>query len=312
MSYFPQLERPLKHFCGVGVLWLLCAWASVAVGRELFVDNQTGDDGRNGRAATVDGNNGPFRTIARALKEADFGDRIIIAKTPDPYRESITLQGGRHSGIAGGEFEIVGNGAVVDGSRSVPQGWWKHFRGDVFRFRPPKMSFQTLFLDGVPAVRKYAEKASNRLPNLEPLEWCLFNRHVYFRTSEQQVPQSFNLAYTALPVGITIYETRHVIVRDLVIQGFQLDGVNAHDNAFDTLLVGLTCRGNGRSGISVGGASRAEIVASLVGSNGEAQVRTEGKSHTILVNCDLVEHDVVPKLDRRGGEVRVEGSTNLP
>ena len=80
----------------------------------------------------------------------------------------------------------------------------------------------------------------------------------------------------------------------------------------DTLLVGLTCRGNGRSGISVGGASQAEIVASLVGSNGEAQVRTEGKSHTILVNCDLVEHDVVPKLDRRGGEVRVEGNTNLP
>ena len=39
-----------------------------------------------------------------------------------------------------------------------------------------------------------------------------------------------------MQVGVTLYEVRHVIVRDLVIQGFQLDGVNAHDGVRETTL----------------------------------------------------------------------------
>ena len=89
---------------------------------------------------------------------------------------------------------------------------------------------------------------SGQLPELEPLQWCLFERHVYFRAESNALPRNYDLAHTVLPVGITIYEARHVEVRDLIVQGFQLDGVNAHDGAVDTSLVGLVCRGNGRSG----------------------------------------------------------------
>jgi hypothetical protein len=55
-------------------------------------------------------------------------------------------------------------------------------------------------------------------------------------------------------------------------------------------LVGITARGNGRSGISLGGSSRADLEACLVGNNGLAQVRTEGWSHTRLINCTLLEN----------------------
>ena len=48
-----------------------------------------------------------------------------------------------------------------------------------------------------------------------------------------------------MQVGVTLYEVRHVIVRDLVIQGFQLDGVNAHDGVRETTLSALNCRGKG-------------------------------------------------------------------
>ena len=60
--------------------------------------SRVGDDGRDGRSAEASGAGGPFRTIARALRAAGAGDRIILTKTTEPYRESITLQGGRHSG----------------------------------------------------------------------------------------------------------------------------------------------------------------------------------------------------------------------
>ena len=95
---------------------------------------------------------------------------------------------------------------------------------------------------------------------------------MYFRTEPNRLPQSYDLSYTARQVGITLYEVRHVIVRDLVIQGFQLDGVNAHDGVRDTALVGLNCRGNVRSGISIGGASRVRLDSCLVGNNGAAQL----------------------------------------
>ena len=110
------------------------------------------------------------------------------------------------------------------------------------------------------------------------------------------------MEYAALPVGITLYEVRNVVIRDLVIQGFQLDGVNAHDSVFNLTLSGLTCRGNARSGISVCGASRVLIDNCLCGNNGDSQVRTEGYSHTRIVNCELLD-DTAPPLKREGGTV---------
>jgi hypothetical protein len=283
-----------------------CLVGSVA-GRDIFVDNARGDDARDGRAPVIEGRAaGPCRTIRRALQMAGNGDRIVLAKNEEPYRESVTLQASRHSGMPTRPFIIEGNGAVLDGTQAVPPLAWEHVKDRVFRFRPPKMSYQVLYLDGKPAQR-VAISPGGGLPNLAPLEWCLYDRSLYFRTEANRLPRHYNLTHTGLPVGITLYEVRHVVVNDLVVQGFQLDGVNAHDSVFEASLVGLTCRGNGRSGISIGGASRVEVSGCLVGDNGAAQVRTEGYSHTRIRNCDLVETSA-PALVREGGEVFVDAA----
>jgi len=267
-----------------------CAMLSVASAKNLFVNNVTGDDKRDGSTAMTSGRQGgPYRTIRRALLGARNGDRIALADTGEPYRESVTLQASRHSGVVGHPFELVGNGAVLDGSQPVPKDAWEFASGEVFRFQPPRMRYQVLYLDGKPAKRKRVDAGEPR-PELQPLEWCLHDRYVYFRIEKDKLPRQYDLSYTALPVGITIYEARHVIVRGLVIQGFQLDGVNAHDGVFYGRLEGLTCRGNGRSGISIGGASRVKIIDCLIGDNGVAQLRTEGYSHTVIVNCDLLDN----------------------
>ncbi|HRX77674.1 MAG: right-handed parallel beta-helix repeat-containing protein [Planctomycetaceae bacterium] len=290
---------------GYCAILLLCLVPELSIGRDIFVDNVAGDDRRDGSTVQVSGRaGGPVRSLRRALELAEGSDRIVMADKGEPYRESVTLQAGKHTGIATHPFTIVGNGATLDGSAPVPPDVWQHVEGNVFRFRAPRTSFQVLFLAGKPLERRFVDREAG-FPKLQPLEWCLFDRHVYFHVENDKLPRQYDLTHTSLPVGITLYEARHIVISDLVIEGFQLDGLNAHDSVFDATFVGLTCRGNGRSGISVGGASRVKIIACLVGNNGAAQVRTEGFSRTEILNCDLIESAEAPAIVRDGGLVSV-------
>ena len=284
------------------LVWL--ALSGGAGARDIHVNNVAGDDRFDGTAAVTQGARiGPCRTVTHALELAGKGDRVILAATGQPYRESITLQAGRHSGLGEHPFEIVGNGAVLDGLAPMPDGVWKHVGGEVYRFSPPRMSSQLLYLDGRPATRVPVGLTDRSLPALKPRQWCLFQRDLYFRPDAGRTPNSYHLEYCALPVGITLYEVRNVVIRDLIVQGFQRDGINAHDGVFDAVLMRITCRGNARSGISIGGASRVQIAECLVGGNGEAQLRTEGYSHTHLVDSRLLDDTAPPQISEDASEV---------
>ena len=277
---------------------------------DLYVNNKTGDDLNDGRTERTTGNRvGPFKTIGRAIREARPGERIILAKNDEPYRESITIESTRKSGYPDQPFEIVGNGAVVDGSQPVPGGAWEHVRGKVFRFRPRGKSHHMVFLDGRPAKRLYVDADAKAAPQLEELQWCLYGGYVYFCVENGEIPQGYDISHSVLPVGLTLYRVRNVRISDLIFQGFLLDGVNAHDGVYQTELIQLTCRGNGRSGISVGGASKVVVRACLVGSNGTSQVRVEGVSTTRLVDCDLIDDDHAPEVEENGGQVERTTST---
>lgn len=271
---------------------------------DYYVDNVIGSDRFDGKSPVSDGDSvGPFRSIARALQAARKGDRVVVANTGEPYRESITLQGARHSGLPHRPFQLLGNGAVLDGTCMIPAHSWHHAQGEVFCFQPPKTSYQIIYRNGEPVPRQEIE-STDQLSQLKPLHWALIGTHVFFRVEPNRLPQSYDLCFAEQQVGVTLYEVRHVVLSDFVVQGFQLDGVNAHDGVSSAQLIKLNCRGNGRSGISIGGASRVVVKACLVGNNGSAQVRTEGYSHTQLVGCDLLDN-TAPKLVKSGGQVDI-------
>jgi Right handed beta helix region len=294
----------MRHVSTVAVLWAVLAASAGA--RDIYVNNVGGDDRFDGSAPVSRGSNeGPCRTIARALREARTGDRVVLANAGEPYRESVTLQANRHSGTIDHPFELVGNGAILEGAAPIPDSAWEHARGDVFRFSPSRKAYQLLFLGGRPAHRVPVEAFALRAPELEPLQWCLFERNIYFRAEPGRLPQQYGLTHAALPVGITLYEVRNVVLSDLIVQGFQVDGINAHDSVFNASLRGLKCRGNARSGISIGGASQVTITGCVVGNNGVAQVRTEGYSHTHIIDSDLLDN-TAPPVVREGGRVYVE------
>ncbi len=290
---------------GLIAAFAVLALATPASGRDVYVNNTTGDDRYDGlEPRPLTRGIGPVHSIGRALRTAGPGDRVVIANTGVPYYESITLQAGKHSGIPGFPFELVGNGATLDGSAPLNSFVWQPYQGDVMRFRPARLTFQQLFLDHAPAVRAPLGENPRLVPDLQPLEWRLCDNWVYFRVEAGRLPHQYDLRYARYTVGVTLYEVHDVIIRDLITQGFVLDGINAHDGVRRTTLLGVTSRGNGRSGISIGGASQVDLEACLVGDNGQAQVRTEGQCRVRIVNCDLID-DAAPALEKKGGRVEV-------
>jgi hypothetical protein len=283
--------------------------ASTATARDIYVNNLDGDDRFTGQyPQRMSDVTGPVRTIQRALRLATQGDRIVLENTGQPYRESISLVGSRLSGYSFRPLVIEGNGAILDGSASVPPGAWEHYRGNVFRFRPPRLAYQQLFYSDRPLARVDADPEADEPPELAPLQWCLHKGHIYFSTKHERTdrPEDYYLTYACKQTGITLFHVDRVAIVDLTVQGFQLDGISLHNSARGVIVAGVTCRGNGRSGITVAGASQARISACLIGDNGSAQLLTLPCSETQIRDTALLSNTAPGWVDR-GGRVYVEG-----
>lgn len=301
-------------------LWrlpLVCSLLLVAgtcFGRDIFVNNQAGDDRFAGRSPQLGGIvDGPVRSIARALHLTRSSDRIVLIKTDIPYRESFTLAGTRLSGDILGDVVLEGNGAILDGSAPVPpEAWqpdrsiWQRDQRAVFRFAPEGKSYQQLFLGDRPAARVLVQPLAENPPKLEPLQWCLFRGTIYFCVEPDRHPGDYDLRYAKLAVGITLHHVRGVTIRDLVVQGFQLDGINLANSARDIRLQRVVLRGNGRAGLVVGGACRADLLDSLLGDNGAAQILTFANSELFVRNCQVLGNTAPAWVDQ-GGRLFLDG-----
>ncbi len=277
-----------------------------ALGATVYVDNIAGDDLLDGAAAVSDAGSGPVRTLRKALRVAQPGDRIVLANTGEPYRETISLSDRRHSGTADSPFLIDGQGAVLEGADPVPPEAWENDRGAVFRFRPSRSSFQQLFLNGKPAIERKLDPAAHRLPELAPLEWYRRDAFIYFRVEQDKLPDAYALSYSARQTGITLYHVHDVVITNLVVQGFRLDGVNVNDGVRDCELIEVTSRGNGRSGVTVAGSSKVALANCVIGDNGAAQLRVEGESSTIVESSELIAN-TAPAFVIRGGKLVIDG-----
>jgi hypothetical protein len=275
------------------------------VARDVYVNNIGGEDTYNGDSPTSEGQGtGPVRSLRHALKIAKRGDRVVLAKTEKPYRESAVLFGIKNSGYEDQPFVIDGNGATLIGSQSIPAAAWEHITGNVFRFQPRRKGYQQLFIDGLPVVR--APITGPRRPVLGPLEWCYYNGHIYLRCEKGKTPRSYQCTDASISVALTLHRVDHVVIRDLVIRGFQLDGINAHDTARNCVFSGIVSQGNGRSGISIGGASRVTLQDCSLGENGKAQLRVEGHASVDVRRSELL-GDSAPRWELSGGQLWIDG-----
>lgn len=307
--------RPLTYFLPMVLAagWLVGSMEEAAA-RDIFVNNVRGDDRFEGRQPEEGvGKLGPVRTLGKALRMAQSGDRIVLAATEEPYRESISLVGSQHSGSGLRDFVIEGNGAVLDGTAPIPaEAWkvyaeaWQRYKRTVFRFRPARLGHQQLYLNGRPAVRVIPQPGAAAPPKLEELEWCLHGPYIYFCVPQDHRPEDYELRAAQQKTGITLVHVRGVIIRDLVVQGFQIDGIAAANTANDILLQRIVARGNGRAGLTVGGASQVTLVDSLLGNNAEAQILTLPYCEIHVDNTQVL-GNTAPAWVSRGGRFYLEG-----
>lgn len=280
----------MRHLLSVGITCFLSGWlATASLAETYFVNNMSGSDLNNG---LVDANQGvrigPLKSIGGALKRARRGDRIELANTGQPYRECITLQGGCHSGYSSLPFIIEGNGATLDGTAAVPVDRWEAIGDDLYRFMPKRRGYQSLFLDGKLASRVALENFPLQPFQAAPGKWFPLDGGIAFVSRKGMLPIVDDLRFAEHRVGITLYDVERVVIRGLEVVGFQLDGINAHDNAMDCVLTDVVCMGNGRSGVSVGGASRVRLFDCELIDNGDTQLNTEGWSTTRLIRTNLI------------------------
>ncbi len=268
---------------------LLGLTGSFVSAETFYVNNTGGSDLNNGLSESNQGHRvGPTRSISGALSLTQRGDRIVVANTGVDYVECITVQGRRNSGYSAMPFVIEGNGATLKGIAPIPAHRWEVVKGDIYRYEPPRGGYQSIFINGELASQMPRCDGSSVTTNLKPNQWCRSNGGIHFATEKGKQPSAYALSYAKHPVGITLYNVEHVVIRDLNVRGFKLDGINAHGNARDCVLAKITSTGNGRSGISVGGASTVRILESELQDNGEVQLRADGWSKTRVVDTTLV------------------------
>jgi hypothetical protein len=283
---------------------LCCLLIRPAAARDIFVDNTSGDDKNTGLNAKSQGDTtGPVHSIAKALRLATAGDRVVLNKSDRPYHECISLVGGRHSG-AGRllPFILDGNGAMLDGSAPIPADGWTHYRDNIFRFRPKTLIRPVLFYGGHAIQPRPLAQSAASPPKLAPMEWCAIEGAIYFAVELSKLPPDYKLSYAELPTGITLYQVDHVLIRNLTIQGFQADGIAAAVGARNVVLDNVTCTSNGQYGVCVLGGAEVEIEACKLAGNGLGQLSTRANSETHLLASELA-NDTAPGWIDAGGRV---------
>jgi len=261
--------------------------------KDYYVNNATGHDRNLGQSNdTADGLAGPVRTIKRAIELSGQGDRIILAPTDTPYRETICLFGSRQSGDSFNAFTIEGNGAILDGSELLPIEVWRHAFGNTFRFRPSRFTHFQLFESGQPLKRVVADPGSKTPPLLNEMEWCICDGFLYVCLENFRRPQDYHFTYSEKMTGITVMQTNNVRINDLVVQGYQIDGISVVNNTKNVIFDNVIVRGNGRNGLTIGASSTVSVGYSLFGDNNAAQIDMANRSELLLFLSELKSTDI--------------------
>ena len=254
----------------------------------IYVDSRLGNDAYDGTAPDPTGIvSGPVRTMQRAVRLAHHGDTIRITNNGTPYYGSFSMVGDRYSGEPVHPFIIEGNGAVLSGAKPVRADLWQSVAIGLWRITPIRKSFYQLIQDGEALTEVQVPRTAETIPTLSPGEWCAWRGAVYLQTENNGHPGNMNLALADGEVGLTLLDVHDVVVRDVILEHYRLDGINAHDRCRNVLLENVICRQNGRSGLTVAGTSQVAAIKCQLLQNRVHSLLIEEKGATALEECQL-------------------------
>jgi len=251
---------------------LVATVASPLSAKTIYVDNRVGLDVNDGTAPTITGIlAGPVRSLERARVLIAPGDVVEIANTGVPYYDSLRLIGGRRSGVASVPTVINGNGAVIDGSDPVDPVAWEPLGGGLWRLETAEKGWYRLVRGEVALPEVPAPDAAAQ-PDPPRGRWAAWRGAIYYRAEPDEIPMNEPYRIATREAGVFFYGVHDVVVSDLTVRHFRLDGVNAHDQVRDVVVRDVTAESNGRAGFFVGGSAAVTISGGAARGNREASL----------------------------------------
>jgi hypothetical protein len=263
---------------------------ATAPGEILYVDNLQGSDAFNGTSPLpLDADSGPVRTIGRALALALPGTTIQVMNNGMPYFESFTITGARLRGFTQTPLTIEGNGAVVSGARSLPPRAWDPAGGDVWRLKFQRKGHYQLLLEGRPVPEFLPETPPGRRGEIPEGHYYAERGVVYYKSPPLTEPLSRPFQFGYEEVGLTLYQTENVLIRNITFQHYRLDGINAHGLCRNVTLENVTAVENGRAGVAAGGTSEVWLRGGKIADNRRAQLRISELATVRVDDTDMSE-----------------------
>ena len=280
---------------------IVCLTTLTVSAKTIFVNNVGGSDRFDGTAPTRDsGRVGPVRTLHCAVRLANFGDTIVIANEGQPYYESLTLTGRRHSGNETVPFRIIGNGATLSGLWSVPIENWRQHDDDVWSFEPIHKGHYLLLRDGRQLERVDVGSSFEQPVGLPKGKFTVYRGRVFYKPGRGEDIRNHSFDLAQRTTGVSLYGVRNVVIRDLNVEHFRVDGLNAHSLCRDVLVSNLTSTRNGRSGLTVAGSSSIVFRRCTVRENLVNSLRIMERGQADVQDSEL---DVEPSLIREFSSV---------
>ncbi len=286
-----------RRFQSVFLTLLLIQTCAAAA--DLEVDNVRGSD----RQSRVSGQKDrtAYKTISRAVADAAVGDKIVIRKTGTPYRECVSISTNHRLGTLDFPLIIEGNDATLDGTQPLSVDNWSTSGRDLFELNRRSPGFVTILAASDQPIPENIGQLAD-LSKLQPFQYARNNGSIFFKVRRGDVPQTYGLRLGVEQTGLTLYDVSNIVIRNLNISGYRLDGINCHSLVTDVRFENVVVEYNGRSGISVGGASQVAFKAGKLEHNGQSQARAEGYSRLELIGT-AIEPGKAMSIDQVGGRV---------
>jgi hypothetical protein len=243
----------------ISAVLLLTAFNATA--SKYYVNNVNGSDTYSGQHANTLAGNGPFKTIAKAIRKISPGDTLIIQNSGVPYTENIRINNLKCT--KNNPIIIDGQMSTLRGSKPLKIEEWKNVGPSLYRkhivLKENILARYFMVMDGninrMGRILKGKSAPLKKISNLLPGEWTYVKseKALYVKLPKGTKISKANIMEPVLRLtsGVQISgNCSFVTVRNLAVEFFWNDGFNIHGNCSSIDFTNILARYNGDDGIS--------------------------------------------------------------
>ncbi len=228
--------------------------------KEIYVNNILGSDKYDGTSSKPTGStHGPVATMGKAVSLLKTSDRMIIANTGKPYRDSIHLF--KQSGTPEKPTMIEGNGAIMEGLETVQPSEWRVEPDGLLSLPWGNWLSFAVWVDGRIPAHRVDVTARPSINDIAPGTGVFSSDEMraYFRLPEGKRLQDLHLEVPKRLNGVTIHESSYVTIRNLHVRFYADDGFNEAGECYGLVFENIEASYNGEQGMSAHNAVSATV-----------------------------------------------------